>query len=148
MFGYLSDLERTFAAMDELRRRVERSVEGNSSSRADAFATDTAWPRTSVFENETGLTLVADVPGLRESDLELTLDQDVLTVGGERKLAVPEGHTVHRQERRGTRFQRQFTLPYKVNADAMSAELKDGVLTVKLPKAPEAQPRKIAVKVG
>jgi HSP20 family protein len=147
MFGYLSDLERTFAAMDELRRRVGRTVDGNG-FRVDAFATDAAWPRTSVYENETGLTLVADVPGLRESDLELSLDKDVLTLGGERKLAVPEKHTVHRQERRGSRFQRQFTLPYKVNADAMSAELKDGVLTVKLPKAPEAQPRKIAVKVA
>ena len=52
MFGYLSDLERTFAAMDELRRRVERTVDGNG-FRADAFATDTAWPRTSVYENET-----------------------------------------------------------------------------------------------
>ena len=146
MFGYLSDLERTFAVMDELRRRVERTADGGS--RADAFATDTAWPRTSVFENEDGLTLVADVPGLREGDLELSLDKDVLTLSGERKLAVPEGHTVHRQERRGTRFQRQFTLPYKVEADGLAAELKDGVLTVKLPKAAEAKPRKIAVKVG
>jgi HSP20 family protein len=147
MFGYLSDLERTFAVVDELRRRVERTVDG-SGFRADAFATDTAWPRTSVFEDEDGLTLVADVPGLRESDLELSLDKDVLSVSGERKLAVPEGHTVHRQERRGTRFQRQFTLPYKVAAEGLSAELKDGVLTVKLPKAPEAKPRKIAVKAG
>jgi len=148
MFGYLSDLERTFAAMDQLRRRAERTVEGNSSFPADAFATDTAWPRTSVFENETALTLVADVPGLREGDIEVSLDKDVLTLMGERKLAVPEGHTVHRQERRGTRFQRQFTLPYKVDVEAMTAQLKDGVLTVKLPKAPEAKPRKIAVKVG
>jgi HSP20 family protein len=147
MFGYLSDLERTFAVVDELRRRVERTVDGGG-FRADAFATDTAWPRTSVFEDEDGLTLVADVPGLREGDLELSLDKDVLSLSGERKLAVPEGHTVHRQERRGTRFQRQFTLPYKVAADGLSAELKDGVLTVKLPKAPEAKPRKIAVKAG
>ena len=147
MFGYLSDLERTFAVVDELRRRVERTVDG-SGFRADAFATDTAWPRTSVFEDEDGLTLVADVPGLREGDLELSLDKDVLSLSGERKLAVPEGHTVHRQERRGTRFQRQFTLPYKVAAEGLSAELKDGVLTVKLPKAPEAKPRKIAVKAG
>ena len=147
MFGYLSDLERTFAVVDELRRRVERTVDGGG-FRADGFATDTAWPRTSVFEDEDGLTLVADVPGLREGDLELSLDKDVLSLSGERKLAVPEGHTVHRQERRGTRFQRQFTLPYKVAADGLSAELKDGVLTVKLPKAPEAKPRKIAVKAG
>lgn len=147
MFGYLSDLERTFAVVDELRRRVERTVDG-SGLRADAFATDTAWPRTSVFEDEDGLTLVADVPGLREGDLELSLDKDVLSLSGERKLAVPEGHTVHRQERRGTRFQRQFTLPYKVAAEGLSAELKDGVLTVKLPKAAEAKPRKIAVKAG
>jgi HSP20 family protein len=148
MFGYLSDLERTFAVMDEVRRRVERSVEAGNGFSVDAFATDTAWPRTSVYENENGLTLVADVPGLRESELELSLDKNVLSLSGERKLAVPEKHTVHRQERRGTRFQRQFTLPYKVNAEAMTAELKDGVLTVKLPKAPEAQPRKIAVKAG
>jgi HSP20 family protein len=147
MFGYLSDLERTFAAMDELRRRVERNVDF-SGSRPDAFATDTAWPRTSVYENGDGLTLVADVPGLRDGDVEVTLDKDILTLSGERKLVVPEGHVVHRQERRPARFQRSFTLPYKVNVDALSAQLQDGVLTVKLPKAPEAQPRKITVKAA
>lgn len=140
MFGYLSELERelgaTFAAMDQLRRRTETG------------ASDQFWPRTSVYENEGGLTLVADVPGLRDGDIQLALDKDVLTFSGERKLAVPEGHVVHRQERRPARFQRSFTLPYKVNVDAMSAELKDGVLTVRLPKAPEAQPRKIPVKLG
>lgn len=147
MFGYLSDFERSFAAMDELRRTMERALGGNG-VRSNAYATDTAWPRTSVFDSGQALTVVADVPGLSEGDIEVSLDKDVLTLAGERKLAVPDGHVVHRQERRGARFSRGFNLPYKVDAAALTAQLKDGVLTVRLPKAPEAQPRKIPVKVG
>ena len=146
MFGYMSDFDRTFAAMEELRRRVERTLGGENP--ADAFATDTAWPRTSVYDTGEALMLVADVPGLKDKDLEVSLDNDVLTLGGERRTDVPEGYTVHRQERRPARFSRSFTLPFKVNVESLSAEIKDGILTVKLPKAPEAQPRKIPVRVG
>jgi HSP20 family protein len=92
--------------------------------------------------------VVADVPGLRDKDVEVSLDNDVLTLSGERRTDVPEGYQVHRQERRPTRFSRSFTLPFKVNVEQLSAEMRDGILTVKLPKAPEAQPRKIAVRAG
>lgn len=145
MFGYWSDLERTFSQVDELRRRMEH-VFGDVE--ASALATDTSWPRTSVFDTGTALTLVADLPGVKDADLEITLKQDVLTLAGERKLEVPAGHTVHRQERRAARFSRTFTLPCKVDADKLDAQLKDGVLTLTMPKAPEAQARKIAVKAG
>jgi HSP20 family protein len=149
MFGYLSDFERTFAAMDELRRRLSRGSVAEADA-GDVFTSDTAWPRTSVYDTGEALFVVADVPGLRDTDIEISLNpegaRDVLTLAGERKLEVPEGHVVHRQERRSARFSRSFALPYKVDGNALGAELKDGVLTVKLPKAAEAQPRKIQVQ--
>jgi HSP20 family protein len=143
MLGYWSDIERTFSTVDELRRRMEHML-GNVD--AAALATDTNWPRTSVYDTKDALLVVADLPGTKDSDLDITLKQDELTLAGERKVPVPQGHQVHRQERRGTRFSRTFTLPTKVDADALTAELKDGVLTVRLPKVPEVQPRKISVK--
>ena len=145
MLGYWSDLERTFSTVDQVRRRMERAF---ADAEAGRLAVDASGPRTSVYDTGGALVFVADVPGVKESDLELTLEQDVLTVAGERKLTAPEGHTLHRQERRAARFSRTFTLPCKVDADELTAELKDGVLTIKLPKAPEAQARRITVKAG
>jgi HSP20 family protein len=147
MLGYpLSDFERTFNAMDELRQRLGRVVFGDVDARA--FSPDTSWPRTSVYETKEALVLVAEVPGLTEKDLEITLKDDVLTLAGARKLAAPEGYQVHRQERRGTRFERSFTLPYHLDTERLGAELKDGILTVTLPKVPEVQPRKIQIKTA
>jgi HSP20 family protein len=114
----------------------------------EAFSTDTSWPRTSVYDAGDALVLLADLPGVKEGELDLTLEQDQLTLSGERKVSPPQGHTVHRQERRGTRFSRTFNLPIKVDANALTANLKDGILTVRMPKAPEAQARKITVKAG
>ena len=145
MLGYWSDFERTLSTVDELRRRMQHML---GDVDAAALATDTNWPRTSVYDAGDALYVVADLPGVADSALELTLKQDVLTLAGERKVEAPKGHTVHRQERRGTRFSRSFTLPCKIDADALTADLKDGVLTVKLPKAPEAQARKISVRAG
>jgi HSP20 family protein len=144
MFGYpLSDFERTFSAMDELRQRLGR-VFGDVDTRE--FSPDASWPRTSVYDTKDALLLVAEVPGMTEKDLEITLKEDVLTLAGERKLTLPEGHQVHRQERRPARFSRSFTLPNRLAADGLSAELKDGILTVRLPKVPDEQPRKIQIK--
>jgi HSP20 family protein len=133
MLGYLSDLERTFSTVF---------------GQLDAAAESGTWPRTSVYDAGANLVVVAEVPGFKDKDLEVTLEKDVLTLSGQRQLAIPEGKIVHRQERRGTRFSRRFLLPVKVNAEALVAEVKDGVLTITLPKAPEAQARKIAVKAG
>ncbi len=144
MLGYpLSDFERTFSAMDELRQRLGR-VFGDVDARE--FSPDTSWPRTSVYETNDALLLVAEVPGLTEKELEITLKEEVLTLAGERKLTVPAGFQVHRQERRPARFSRSFTLPYRVAADGLAADLKDGILTVRLPKVPDEQPRRVPIK--
>jgi HSP20 family protein len=143
MFGSWSDFERTFAAVDELRRTVEqawRDEEGFPVERTGA------WPRLSLWDEGRNLVLKADVPGLTEKDVQLQLTQDVLTVTGERRSDAPEGYSVHRQERVPARFSRSFTLPVKVDGAAITASLKDGVLTVTMPKAAESQPRQITVK--
>lgn len=141
MLGW-NDFDRTFAAMDELRRRVERALDEGA-----AFET-TRWPQVSVWDAGKSLMLQADVPGLTAGDVQLQLTNDVLTVSGARKADAPAGYSVHRQERTPVRFSRSFTLPCKVDADAISASLEDGVLTVTLPKAAESQPRHIAVKAA
>jgi HSP20 family protein len=146
MLGYaFSDFERTFNEMDQLRQRLGR-VFGDVDTRE--FSPDTTWPRTSVYETKDALVLVAEVPGLNEKDLEITLKEDVLTLAGERKLNVPDGYQVHRQERRPARFSRSFTVAHRLASEGLTAELKDGVLTVRLPKQPEEQPRKIQIKAG
>jgi len=143
MFGSWSDFDRTFAAMDELRRTVERAWRDGDGFPAERTG---AWPRLSLWDEGSNLVLKADVPGLTEKDVQLQLTQDVLTVTGERRSDAPEGYSVHRQERLPARFSRSFTLPVKVDGAAITASLKDGVLTVTMPKAPESQPRQIAVK--
>ncbi|HXU80657.1 MAG TPA: Hsp20/alpha crystallin family protein [Polyangia bacterium] len=145
MFGSWNDFERTFAAMDELRRTVEQAWREDE---AFPFQTAGAWPRVSLWDEGSNLVLKADLPGLTEKDLQLQLTQDVLTVTGSRRSDAPEGYSVHRQERLPARFSRSFTLPVKVDGAAISASLKDGVLTVTMPKAPESQPRQITVKAA
>jgi HSP20 family molecular chaperone IbpA len=105
------------------------------------------WPRVSLFDTGTALVLTADVPGLAEKDLKLTVHQDVLTLSGERKSDAPEGYSTHRRERAPASFSRSFALPSKVDAEKTTAQLKNGVLTVTLSKVPEAQPRQIQVQV-
>jgi HSP20 family protein len=145
MLGYWNEFDRTFAAMDLLRRRVEQAL---GEHQEEGLDTERSWPRVSVWDAGEKLVLKADVPGMTEKELQVQLTNDVLTLSGERLIVAPEGYSVHRQERVPVKFSRSFTLPVKVNPDTIAASLKDGILSVELPKAPESRPRQIAVKVG
>ena len=92
--------------------------------------------------------LRADVPGLTEQDFDISVEGSTVTLRGERKVEVPEGYTAHRRERGTVSFARSFELPARVDADKVTASLKNGVLTLTLPKAAEAQPRQISVKAA
>jgi HSP20 family protein len=89
----------------------------------------------------------AELPGMTEKDIELSLTADVLTLSGTRTVDAPEGYSVHRQERPTYRLSRSYTLPAKVDPEKVSAELKDGILLVTLEKAAEVRPRQIPVKI-
>jgi len=159
MLTRFSDIDRTFAVMDQLRRRMDRlfdeyeparqrdAVRPNLSDEAERLWTRGRWPQLVLSDAGSSLLVKAEVPGLTEKDLQLSIHQDVLTMSGERKQSAPEGYHVHRQERAPLKFARSFTLPCKIDPEKATATLKDGVLTLTLPKGPEAQPRQIAVKV-
>lgn len=159
MMTRINDVNGTFAAMDELRRRMERVFDdyegrgnqGPARGFFDAFdfgtpRTVATWPRLAVYDTGSALVLYAEVPGLKDSDIKIEIAQDVLSFSGERKLDAPEGYAVHRRERAPVKFARSLALPCKIDAEKATATVTDGVLTLTLPKVAEAQPRQIAVK--
>lgn len=152
MMHRFTDVDRTFAAMDELRRRMDWLFEDHEPparaqlrSEFEREARQVTGPRIHLFDTGKALVVKADLPGLSEKDVQISLNQDVLTLSGERRAEAPEGYTVHRKERGSARFSRSFTLPSKVDPEKTTAVLKNGVLTLTLNKAVEAQPRQITV---
>lgn len=103
-------------------------------------------PSLDVSESADDLVIVAELPGVAKDDVKVTLHDGVLTISGEKKKAdVPEGSRRHRVERVSGTFTRSLELPVPVNASAVSAEMKDGILRIVVPKAEEARPREIRV---
>jgi HSP20 family protein len=137
-FGF-ADFGR-YGGHGQLRRELERVLGEFERSSAVASSAGVS------FDDEGDkFVLRADVPGLSENEFQINLAGNTLTLRGERKVEVPEGHSVHRRERSAFRFAKSFELPARVEADKVTATLKHGVLTLTLPKAAEAQPRQISV---
>jgi len=153
MFSRLTDFDRTFDVLDELRRQMDRvwndyeGAWGITRSPTQAL-TSANWPRFNVLDAGANLLVMADVPGMTEKDLQVSLEDGVLTVSGEQKAVAPEGYAVHRRERPALRFGRSVALPVKIDAEKVTANVKDGVLTISLAKAPEARPRQITVRAS
>lgn len=105
-------------------------------------------PRVDLFDQGENFLFQVEVPGLSESDIKLTVNAESLTVAGERKLEVPEGHAQHLRERSAYNFSRSFAFPAKVDVEKVAATLQDGVLQIKVAKAPEVQPREVEIKVA
>jgi HSP20 family protein len=106
-------------------------------------------PPMDLVETDEHFVLRADLPGLSEGDVNVELEDNVLTVSGERKAeheSRKEGY--YRIERASGGFQRSLTLPEGVNADAIEASFDKGVLEVRIPKPEERKPRKVAISVG
>ena len=101
---------------------------------------------TQLYDAGDHLEFLAEVPGLTQQDITLSLQNDVLTLRYERKVKPPEGFTTHRQERPSAKIAHSFNLPCEVDAEKTSATLKDGLLTVRLTKAPTHQPRQIHIR--
>jgi HSP20 family protein len=113
-------------------------------------ALTSSWlPATDVFEDKDAVKIVAEVPGVRPEDVKISLENNLLTIRGEkRQQAEEKTERVHRYERTYGTFERAFSLPTTVDPEKIAASYADGILTVTIPKAERARPREIPVKVG
>ena len=114
----------------------------------DLPVTTTAWnPMVDIFENDNDVVFKAELPGMNPKDIDVKLENNVLTLKGERRLEKEtKEENYHRIEREYGTFSRSFTLPTAVNGDNVAAEYKDGILTIVLPKTEgtKSKPIKIA----
>ena len=103
-------------------------------------------PKVDIFENKDHLVLEAELPGMNKDDFELSFENNVLTLRGERKFEKKtDGENYHRVERAYGAFTRSFTLPQTVTAEGSKAEFNNGILSVSLPKREDTKARKIEV---
>jgi HSP20 family molecular chaperone IbpA len=105
-------------------------------------------PAVDVFEDAGGITLLADMPGVPKEQLELKVEGDALLIEGGVQQRTPEGLEAVYAEVRVPRYRRSFTLSRELDASRIEANLKDGVLSLRIPKQAHAQPRRIEVSAG
>lgn len=104
-------------------------------------------PPVDVRETDDALLITAELPGMTKDDVDITLENNVLTLSGERKFEKDvKGETWHRVERSYGAFSRSFTLPATVRTERVEATFTDGILNISLPKVEESKPRKIEIK--
>ena len=101
------------------------------------------YPAVNIWEDGDAAHLEAELPGVKMEEVELLVAGNQLKLAVQRRVSAPENTAWHRQERLAGSFTRSFTLPWELDADKVEARLKDGILTVTLPKAESAKPRKI-----
>ena len=104
-------------------------------------------PTVDIFENGQAIQLYANLPGVTESGLSLEVDGDTLSISGDISIDMPEDLKSLHADVRATRYERAFTLSDELDTAAISANLKDGVLAVSIPKREEVKPRRIEISV-
>ena len=138
----LRRIEPRISSLNTLHREMDRWFRDMDERRATSVRRD---PGFSVQEEAERVLIRLEAPGLAEEDLHVSIDREVLTIRGERRLAPPEGFDARRRERRNFALNHRLSLPCKVDAENASASLEHGVLTLTLPKQAEAQPRRIPI---
>jgi HSP20 family protein len=139
-----------FREVATLQDRVNRLFrEANSQGHDDSLTTSSFAPAVDVYEDEHNVSLKIEVPGIDEKDIDIRLENNSLTVHGERKIEKEEKEENYRRvERQYGSFTRTFTLPTTVDSENVSATYDKGVLKITLPKKAEAKPKQIKVTVG
>jgi len=136
---------------DEMARLFDRAYTGRGGGTGEgATPRLRGWvPALDIAEEEDSYLVSAELPGVKADDLDITLEEGLLTIQGERRFEEETGgRQYHRIERHYGSFRRAITLPSQVQADRIEARFEGGVLIVRVPKADEAKPRKIQVQVG
>ena len=146
MLTRFGEFDLVWGHMNEFRRQVNRLFDEYEHGRG--WRLDRGWPRTNLYDNGESLQIRAEVPGLNEKDLDLRIQANVISISGQRKSKAPDGYSTHRMERSPMKFSRSFNLPVEVDSEKAIAALKDGILSVTLPKAAKALPKQISVKAN
>ena len=129
-----------YAARDPFFRLVDTFL------RPAEEVADRPWmPPVNIRETQESYRLEAEIPGLTKDDIQITLENNVLRLAGERKLDEATKNSYQRIERAYGSFSRSFVLPSQVNTEKVEASFQDGVLTITVPKAEQAKPRKINI---
>ena len=137
---------REFATLQDRLNRLFQSSFGESQ---DSLTTSSFSPAVDVYEDEHAVNLKIEVPGIDEKDLDIRVENNTLTVHGERKFEKEEKEeNFRRVERQYGSFTRSFTLPQTVDSENVSAHYDKGVLKISLPKKAEAKPKQIKVNLG
>ncbi len=123
-------------------------TKNQSGSESEIAAREAAMlPPVDVIEDASGITLLADLPGVSKDTLNLQLEADSLTIEGDLALSTPQDMTSNHAEVRVPRYRRVFALSRDLDGEQATAEFKHGVLKLRIPKAAHAQPRKIDIRV-
>ncbi len=134
-----------FSEAGELRRRMHELFEGAGDASA-GVARAGVHPPVNLYETGDSYVLTTELPGLRVEDIEVTVERDRLTLGGERRIEHPQDASLHRVERRAGAFRRTLQLPLEVDGEKVEAVYRNGVLTLRIPKSPQHQPRRISIQ--
>jgi HSP20 family protein len=140
-----------FEGIESLRNEMDRLYESFAGSTQPSGIRESAWtPRVDLLEHEQAFVLVADLPGMKADDFNISVQDNVLTLEGKRTFEHAENGNskYHYSERASGTFCRRFLLSAAVNAEQITATYKNGVLEVHLPQAAEAQPKRIAVQAS
>jgi HSP20 family protein len=139
-----------FREFSTLQDRINRVFRDSYRSQGDDSLTTSSFsPAVDVYEDEHKVTLKIEVPGIEEKDIDIRLENNTLTVHGERTIDKEEKEENYRRvERQYGSFTRNFTLPTTVDSENVSATYDKGVLKIALPKKAEAKPKQIRVTVG
>ncbi len=142
-----------FKEVEEMEKRLSqlmgRSVPAGSSDKNEAITVAQWSPVVDISEDDKEYAIKAELPDVKKEDIKLNVHDDVLTITGERKYEKEEkGKKYHRVERAYGSFLRSFTLPEDADGTKVTAEYKDGLLNVRLPKSEKAKPKTIEVKVA
>jgi HSP20 family protein len=132
-----------FEALFALQRALDAHLE--SDWMAERTTGTGAYPPINVFQKGEDLVAVIELPGVNKADLQIEAKENTIRISGNKSIDYEDGASVHRRERPWGVFDRTLSIPIPINPDAVSAEYRDGVLTLSIPRAESAKPRKINI---
>jgi HSP20 family protein len=148
MIRWSNDLYNPFSEFDQLQDQVNKLFNGARGFESRGLFDRTVSPAVDVTEDKDGFTVYCDLPGISNEELDINVAKDILTIKGEKKESHKKDKEAktYRKETWEGKFQRTLALPASVDTDKTDATLKNGILTIRLPKREEVKPKQITVK--